>query len=189
VSKVALIIAAVVCAATLLVFHFIGMFDGVALSLETRGPYPLIYRDYRGPYPRVPFIVNSVFRYAHDTLRLSAALPFAIYYDPPNLSGGDSLRSIGGVTVDSIPMLPAYLHSGTFGKTEAVVGRFRLRGFFSTAIGSYKFYAELQRYLDGHTLRRNGPAMEFYDAAHHSIYFIAPVGSSAVPAPAFPGDR
>jgi hypothetical protein len=188
VSKVAIIIAAAVIAATTGIFYLIGLFDPIAVTVETRGPYRLIYRDYRGPYRGVPFIVNTVYRYAHDTLRLTTAIPFAIYYDEPKLSGGDSLRSIGGVTTDSVPVLKPGVHSAVFGKTDAVVGTFTLRGFFSTAIGSYKFYSALPRYLDGHKLRRNGPAMEVYDAAHRTIYYIAPVGASGVPAPAFQGD-
>lgn len=187
-TKVAVIIAAVVVAAMAVVFLRIGVFDTITFSEEPKGPYRLIYREYRGAYRTVPFVVNAVFTYARDTLLLPTATPFAVYYDRPALSGGDSLRCIGGVLVDSVPSLKRGLFSGTFHRTDAVVGSFRLRGFFSPAIGGHKFYSALPRFLEKMKLHQRGPVMEIYDPRLRRIYFIAPTGKPEVPFPPFSDD-
>ena len=187
-TKVAVIIAAVVIAATAAVFFYIGLFDRMDFSCASRGPYRLIYREYRGPYRTVPFIVNNVCRYARDTLRIATATPFALYYDRPRLTGGEMLRSICGVIADSVPPLKPGLRKGTFHTTDAAVGSFRLRGFFSPAIGAHKFYSALPRYLEKKNLRQRGPVMEIYDSKLHRIYFVAPTGTPGDSTPLFPDD-
>jgi hypothetical protein len=181
------IIAATVVAMTAAVFYFAGLFDSVTITRETKGPYHIVYREYRGLYRGVPFVVNDVFRYVRDTLHIKSSTPFAVFHDRPGIPDRDSLRSIGGAMVDTIPAVKPELKTGTIGTTDAVVGSYRLRGFFSLAAGSYKFYSALPRYLESHKLQQRGSAMEIYDARHRSMYFIVPIDSPAVPWSAIPG--
>ncbi|MBN1577734.1 MAG: hypothetical protein JW913_14335 [Chitinispirillaceae bacterium] len=185
--KVTLIIALPVIVALAGVAYYSGMFDPLEMTREVCGPYTLIYREYRGPYPGVRLIINNVHRYVRDTLHLKANTAFAVFYDNPQSRDSDSLRSISGVITDSFCTLPPPYHTGIFKRTDAVVGHFRRRSFFSYTTGSYKFLTELSRIDAENTISRSGPVMEIYDHVRRSIRFIAPVGHAASSAPPFSG--
>jgi len=184
-TKVALIIGLCVVLALSCVFFWAGMFDKCSITREPRGPYRLIYREYEGSYQGIRFVMNNVFRYVRDTLQLPATSGFAVFYDNPQTDKPDTLRSISGIIVDSlVPVSPPY-KTGKFERTDAVVGQFKIRSFFSYTTGGYKFYAELQQFLKEKNIEQTGPVMEIYDMIQRSIFFIAPVQRTTSPVPEF----
>jgi hypothetical protein len=143
--RLTVIITVCVTAALAGIAYYAGMFDSLEITHEQCGPFNLIYREHRGPYKAVRFMMNNVYRFARDTLHLKTEAGFAVFYDDPQ-SGADTLRSISGVIIDdSLDSQPPPYKTGTFRRTDAVVGRFPLRSFFSYATGSYKFYETLYR--------------------------------------------
>lgn len=180
------ITVAVLFAITAVAFYA-GMFDSIAITREPRGPYALIYREYRGSYSGIKFVMNNVYRYVRDSLQLPTGIGFSVFYDNPQKIPVDSLRSISGIFTDSIISVNEPYRSGLFERTDAVVGRFRLRSFFSYTIGGYKFYSELQRFLQDKKIEQTGPVMEMYDMVERVIYYIAPVQRTTSPVPQFSG--
>lgn len=185
--KLAGIIALCIAMAVAGVAYYAGMFDPLEITEEQCGPFRLMYREYRGPYKAVRLMMNNVYRYARDTLHLKTETGFAVFYDDPQ-SRADMLRSISGVIIDdSLKSLPPPYKTGTFRRTEAVVGRFRLRSFFSYATGSYKFYEGLSRFSAAQKINRSGPVMEIYEPSHRSLRFIWPRDNTVPSVPLFSG--
>lgn len=184
-TKVALIIGVCVIVALSGVFFWAGMFDECSMTREPRGPFKLIYREYEGSYEGIRFVMNNVFRYVRDTLELTATTGFAVFYDNPQTDNPDTLRSISGIIVDTLVTVEPPYKTGQFERTDAVVGQFRIRSFFSYATGGYKFYAQLQRFLKEKNVEQTGPVMEMYDMVNRSIVFIAPVQRTTSPVPEF----
>jgi hypothetical protein len=185
--KIVGIITLVICIALSAVAYYAGLFDSVSLTREPRGPYALIYREYRGSYSGIRFIMNDVYRYVRDSLQLPTGIGFSVFYDNPEKKASDSLRSISGIISDSLVPSKAPYKSGVFERTDAVVGRFKLRSFFSYTTGGYKFYSELHQYLQGKKIEQTGPVMEMYDMTERAIFFIAPVQRTTSPVPQFSG--
>ncbi len=171
------------------VFYYAGMFDTLVVTFEPRGPFKLIYREYRGPYKGTRFVMNAVKRYVNDNLHLQTDTGFAVFYDNPQSTDPDSLRSIGGIVSDSPGPVQVPYKNGIFKRTDAVVGHFYLRSFFSYSTGSYKFYSKLPRFITEKSVEPTGSVMEIYDRAQRSIWFIVPVGRMKSPVPPFTGSR
>ncbi len=185
---------AVIIASTILLllgglFFYAGLFDPIELTREPQGPYALVYREYRGPYNGIRIVMNDVYRYVRDTLQLPTNTGFSVFYDNPQSGATDTLRSIGGIVTDSLVSVRKPYRSGMFDRTDAVVGRFRIRSFFSYTTGAYKFYSELQRFLSEKKIEQTGPVMETYDMVKRTITFIAPVQRTISPVPPFTGDK
>jgi hypothetical protein len=184
-TKIAVIIGACVVILIAGVSFYAGMFDKCSMTREPRGPFKLIYREYEGSYEGIRFVMNSVYRYVRDSLKLATTTGFAVFYDNPQTDNPDTLRSISGIITDSLVPVKLPYKTGHFERTDAVVGQFRIRSFFSYATGGYKFYAQLQNFLKEKNIEQTGPVMEMYDMAERSIYFIAPVQRTTSPVPEF----
>jgi hypothetical protein len=185
--KTAAVIALCVTAAVSAVAWYAGMFDRLEMTREPRGPFNLVYREYRGSYRGIRVVMNNVYLYVRDSLRLSTDRGFAVFYDNPQVGNPDSLRSISGIIVDSTAAVGLPYKSGVFDRTDAVVGRFRLRSFFSYTTGGHKFYSTLQRFLAERKIEQTGPVVEIYDMAERIIFYIAPVQRTTSPLPEFSG--
>ena len=186
--KLGATIGACIIAVIAFFLNYAGMFDRLELTREPCGPYTLVYREYRGPYNGVRYVMNTVYRYVRDTLCLETGTGFAVFYDDPERYSGDELRSCSGVIVsDSIGVTAPY-KCGCFRRTDAVVGSIRLRSFFSYAVGAYRFYSRLPRFTEEKKIRLTGPVLERYDMDEKKIVYIAPVDRSISPAPEFGGE-
>jgi hypothetical protein len=185
--KLGAIIGVCILGVTALFFYSTGMFDTLELTREPRGPYHLIYREYRGPYKGVPYVMNTVYRYVRDTLNVATHTGFAVFYDNPQSTAAEKQRSISGVVVTDTVTVAAPCKSGVFERTDAVVGTVKLRSFFSYTTGGYRFYTRLQQFTEEKKIEQTGPVLELYDMSKRTILFVAPVGRTIAPVPEFGG--
>lgn len=183
--KVVFGIAAVIILALFGVSFYAGMFDALVLTREPRGPYTLLYREHRGAYEGIRLVINDVYHYSRDTLNTGSKIGFAIFYDKPTDTKNDTLRSIAGVLVDSCTSVRPPYKTGVFEQSDAVVGRYYLRSFFSYTMGGYKFYEKLPRFLTDKNIHQTGPIVELYNSAERTILYIAPVQRTTSPVPPF----
>lgn len=184
--KIAGIITGLLATMFLVFSWFAGIFDTLTLTRETAGPYYLVYREHRGPYAGMRYILNDVYRYLRGKkLDMHVQSGFGIYYDNPQEVPQDSLRSSAGVVTDSLLKVESPYKSGIYEKTDAVVGRFPIRSFFSYTTGAGKFYDVLQSYLDEHDLGLSGPVLEMYNSSERLLIYVAPIGGTDSPAPRF----
>ena len=183
--KLGAFIGACILGVTALFFYYTGMFDTLELTREPRGPYVLIYRDYQGSYKGVRHVMNTVYRYVRDTLKVQTGTGFAVFYDNPQSIAAEQQRSISGVVVADTVAVSAPYKTGFFERTDAVVGRVKLRSFFSYATGGYRFYARLQKFTEEKKIEQTGPVLELYDMSKRTILYVAPVGRTISPVPEF----
>lgn len=183
--RIAAIIAGLIIIALLFTSYVAGVFDTVKLSRETTGPYYLVYKEHRGPYVGIRYILNDVYRFVTDSTKHNVKSGFAIFYDDPSEVAQDSLRSIAGVITDTLVKVSDPYKSGVFEKTEAIVGVFRIRSYFSYVMGTYKFYPALRKYLKKNGLTSSGPVLEIYNSSEKTIKYVGPVNSKESPAPEF----
>lgn len=186
--KILGIILIVVAAAITAVSWYAGIFDSVTLSYEEVQPQTIIYREHTGPYEGNRVIMNDVYRYVRDSLSLATDSGFSVFYDNPAKTAEENCRSLSGIIIhaDSCTVRTPYVKAQTL-KTEAVVGRFPLRSFFSYMTGSYKFYTRREQYARENKLIANGPVLELYDMKSRTIIYIAPCGAGVTPLPVFTG--
>jgi hypothetical protein len=178
------VIGSLVIIATALVSFQSGVFDSVHFFEESRGPYNLVYKEYKGSYSAVGFRIKDVFQYVTTKKRIGAVDGgFAVFYDNPQKTNSDSLRSICGVFTDSLIFTDAPYKSAVYGKSYCIVGKFPLRSYFSYMSGINKFYPALEKYANTKKTMVTGPVMEVIDTKNKSIIYIVSVtATTSVPA-------
>lgn len=181
------IIAACVIAAITGFSWYAGMFDRLTITTDSAGPHHIVYREYRGAYQGIRFVMNDVYKYVRDSLHCATDTGFAVFFDTPGKVAEDSLRSMSGIVVGKPYNVKPPYKTGTIAKADAVVGICYLRSFFSYVTGGYKFSAELLKFTEENKITLNGPRYDLYDMKHRSIIYIAPVNRGASPLPAFSG--
>ena len=184
--KIFWFLAFIVFSAIAFMLHIGGVFDTVALSRNDVGPFFLVYRFERGHYDEMKFVVNDVERYLRSSHSIHSSKGFAIFYDNPGTTVKDNLRSIVGCIVDSMVDVVAPYQTAVYRRTDAVIGAFPIRSFFSYTTGLFKFSSRLDKYVETNKLSVSGPVMEVYDAEKKQIFYIASVGTES-PVPPIPG--
>ncbi|NLE00600.1 MAG: hypothetical protein GX640_12075, partial [Fibrobacter sp.] len=139
--KISAIIGGVVVCLMVLVAYMAGIFDTVTFTHTEVGPYNLIYREHRGQYAGIRFLMNDVFKHVISSQKkVKIQYGFAIFYDDPSKVPQDSLRCITGVITDSIVQTTKPYKSATFKRTDALITEFPVRSPLSYTTGYYKYY-------------------------------------------------
>lgn len=168
-------VAAAILLVGLALTYWAGYFDSVHLEERTAGPYHLLYREHRGPYEGIRFVMRDVFLYYRKLYGKAPERGFGIYYDDAGERQADSLRSIAGCLTDSLLAEPQEPYqSRTMPAHHALVGTFRLRSPFSYMIGVLKFRDALERYVEETGREPRGPVMEIYDLEERVIRYVVP---------------
>jgi len=173
------VVAVCVTAVAVGVAWWAGFFDKVELEEATVGPYHLLYREHRGPYEQVKFVMRDVFLYYRSIYKADPHTGFGLFYDSPGSVPSDSLRSEVGCLTDSLLPSPEEPYmSRTMEPVRALVATFPLRSFFSYMSGVMKAYPALERYLEEEGIEARGPIMELYELRERRIRYLVPVGDS-----------
>jgi effector-binding domain-containing protein len=162
-----------------------GQFDRVGISKEMVGPYHLVYREYYGSYSGYRLLVKNVALHLNEKKNIKTEMGFAIFYNNPTEIPAKKLHCSAGVVVDTEVTVDKPLKYAEFSGTEAIVGVFPVRSYFSYIVGSYKVRATLHNYCDKNGYTIIEPILEIYDLSSRKIRYIAPIGRTTSPAPAF----
>ncbi|MGB7567366.1 MAG: GyrI-like domain-containing protein [Chitinivibrionales bacterium] len=155
---------------------YAGMFDKLSLEIAEAGPYPIVYREHKGPYDGVRFALHDVYRYLKTRRMQWTSKGIGIFYDGQQNVKPQDLRSIAGCVTDTLlTNLDAPYKSQVLPKTRAIVGTFRVRSFLSNFTGTEKFYSVKDLFAKKNGLQLAGPVIELYDMGARRIYYIAPV--------------
>jgi hypothetical protein len=173
-------ILAVVIAVALIAFfamsYFGGVFDKADVTLSDAGPYNLLYREHKGPYRGVRFVLYDVYRFLKEKRSIVPGKGFAIFYDNPRKKNQNELRSIGGYITDTLLSdVPSPYATEVFAKTQSIVGTFPFRSFLSPMTGPMKFYPEMAKLVLKEKREIKGPVMEIYDISARKIMYVAPL--------------
>jgi AraC family transcriptional regulator len=155
---------------------YAGMFDKLSLEIAEVGPYPIVYREHKGPYDGVRFTLHDVYRYLKTRRMQWTSKGIGIFYDDQQNVKPQDLRSIAGCVTDTLlTNLDTPYKSQVLPKTGAIVGTFRVRSFLSNFTGTEKFYSVKDLFAKENSLQLAGPVIELYDMGARRIYYIAPV--------------
>jgi hypothetical protein len=179
-----IVIGSIVILASALLSFQAGVFDRINFVEESRGPYNLVYKKYKGSYSSAGYRIKDVYHYVKTVKKIDAVDGgFTVFYDNPQKTRSDSLRSICGVFTDSLISADAPYKAAVYVKANCIVGKFPLRSYFSYMSGINKLYPALEKYAKIKNTLINGPVMEVIDTKKRSIIYIVSVSdTTSVPA-------
>ena len=148
--------------------QYTGAFKSVAVGLDQRGPYTLIYKDHIGPYHKIIETLESIEKWAKEN-QVNCQFTFGEYLDNPNLVEEGRLRARTGCLIENKNTqdiekakslaLPFDLKITEYPKTKAVIALFT----GSPGIGPYKVYPKAEDYMREQKLTPTGPVLEIYE--------------------------
>jgi AraC family transcriptional regulator len=147
----------VVSLGTYLYFH-LGVYEPVNVALEKRGPFELLFKQHTGPYHQISGAIQAVETWVQEH-HMQCAQTFGEYLDNPETVDEDRLRSHGGcVLTTAVAVPPPEFQYQKRAERNYAVGRFK----GSPAIGPYKVYPKVRRFLNEHNLKSSSPVIELY---------------------------
>jgi len=146
----------------------LGVWKNPELSMQETKPRKLLTKNHLGPYHKINPVIQSVEAFAKK-FEVSCNETFGEYFDDPTVVSEDRLRSRAGCIV---PFETDFINSKFTASdlkqedlelvelppTKSVIAVFT----GSPAIGPYKVYPKIDRYMQTHKLVRKGSVMEVY---------------------------
>jgi hypothetical protein len=158
------------------VSFYAGMFDKLSLEIAEVGPYPIIYREHKGPYDGVKFALHDVYRHLKTKRMQWTTKGIAVFYDNPQTVKAQDLHSIAGCITDTVlTNLDTPYKSQIMPKTRAIVGTFHIRSFLSNYTGTQKYYSAKESFARENKVVLAGPVIELFDMGARRVFYIAPV--------------
>lgn len=139
-------------------YSYLGAYKPVEVGLEKRGPYYFLFKQHLGPYHKIVSKIEEVEKWAAEH-NMRCPQTFGEYLDNPETVDEDRLRSHGGcimgASVETVP--PDFQYQIRPEKLYAVA---KFTG--SPAIGPFKVYPKLRKFLEEQRLKSSSPAIEIY---------------------------
>lgn len=158
-------IASVVVLLAVYLYFYLGIYRPVTVTLEPRGPFYLVFKPHLGPYHKILPVIQDVEAWANGH-HLGCQTTFGEYLDDPQSVDEDRLRSRGGCVLKSaLPTPPADYEYQPRPERSYAVGHFD----GSPAIGPYKVYPKVQKFLEEHRLKSTSPVIEMYTVTGEDV--------------------
>ena len=159
IKTLVLTIATLVVSLLTYLYFYLGINRPVEITLEDIGPLTLVYKTHVGPYHQIGADIDAVEAWAHEQ-NLRCIQTFGEFLDNPEGIDEDRLRSHAGCVLNAPPpkVLGADMESEVRARKRYAVGHFQ----GSPAIGPYKVYPKVRRYLGEHRLVSKAPIIELY---------------------------
>lgn len=148
--------------------QYTGAFKSVAVGLDSRGPYTLVYKEHNGAYHKIIDSLVSVETWAKEN-SINCRFTFGEYFDDPTIVEEGRLRSRTGCLIESSEAaaleklnsitLPLDIKKAEWKKTKSVVALFT----GSPGIGPYKVYPKAESFLRENNLKHVGSILEIYE--------------------------
>lgn len=167
----------VLCSVILLAVYlylYLGAYKSVLITQESRLEMHFLWQEHMGQYHKIGPVIANVERWAMEN-NISCSKTFGEYLDNPAAVDHDRLRSRGGcLLLRSIPA-PENMQVSSRPAGKYVVARFS----GSPAIGPFKVYPAVQRYIQEQRLHNEGPTLEIYSihGAQVETEFLFPLKS------------
>lgn len=156
----------VIAALVFSIMSRLGSFKDVEMTHNKEGAnFLILARDHMGPYHKIADVISDVEKWARSKDE-PCTLTFGEYYDNPEVTDEDRLKSRGGCILSSQAKADELAKSLPEGLTisELKVGE-SLEAIFegSPAIGPQKVYPRAQEMMKSLDLASSGPVMEIYE--------------------------
>ncbi len=150
-------------------------FYGVKVSEEKLGPLTFVYTTHKGDYSKVGPDMMAFYDKIKAKFGVNPTKGMAIYYDNPNTTKSEDLRSdigylLEGSDAKKMETIMISTKVRWIGPKDYVVVYFPLKGNASYMIGAMKAYPALSKYIElkGY---KSAPSIEIYDTAKKQIVY------------------
>jgi DNA gyrase inhibitor GyrI len=133
-------------------YAWLGGFNSVKLSEQKTGVFQLLYLDHIGPYNKVYPVIQEVEKLVKDN-HVDYQSTFGIYYDNPQHTNAEKLRSIVGVIVDdnALELAKKLIQDGklkhrTIKEQYHIKTEFPYKNMLSMFIAIYRVYPAFNQY-------------------------------------------
>ncbi len=147
-----------ILALTTYLYFYLGVYKKVEVSLESRGPFYMLFKEHIGPYHEIGSTIQAVEQFARSA-NLLCATTFGEFLDDPESMDQDRLRSHAGCLLSAAPSTA--IDGFKFEERSArmyAVGQFS----GSPAIGPFKVYPKVKKFLGEKRAQNPKPVIETY---------------------------
>ena len=139
-------------------YWYLGASKPVEVGLEKRPAMHLLYKQHVGPYHTIVKKNEEVEKWAGEH-NLRCPQTFGEYLDDPQAVDEDRLRAHGGcVMPNELSSIPPDFQQQIRPERLYAVARFS----GSPAIGPFKVYPKLRRFMEDQRLKSSSPVIEIY---------------------------
>lgn len=172
-----ILIALLVVAAILFGFYaYFGGFSKLNFKVEKAGGETIVYKEMVGEYSKSGEIMSSISEELQNHHGLKITQNIGIYYDNPEDTDKDKLRSDVGCVIkthdqNKLEELKKNYSLKQTPQTDYLITKIPFKGFFSIMVGIFKVYPAMEKYLDKNKMSDDGPITEIYDTQNKEIIY------------------
>jgi DNA gyrase inhibitor GyrI len=176
--KIVLIVIAVVIVAVVAVLGYYGLFATVSVTERSIEPLWLVYEVHTGEYQKIAEITDRVFNGLKKE-GIETSRGFGLYYDKPQNTPAEKLRSIGGcilLTKDTVKLaqIKGKFKVVQFPGGKCLVSEFPFKGMPSIIFAIMKVYPKIGEAMTAKGIKVDVPIMEIYDMPNQKITHVVP---------------
>lgn len=160
---------------------YMGMLSSYEITEENIGPYRYVYKAHTGPYTETGQIGLEVYNNLLED-GIETTLGLGIYYDNPDITPPDELRSEMGSIVEEkdyekLAELGDKYNVKNIPETYCMIARFPIKNILSYVMGPMKIYPIMNKYMveKGYTATEGDVGYEIYDVENKVIIFAMPI--------------
>ncbi|MBN1500625.1 MAG: hypothetical protein JW982_10735 [Spirochaetes bacterium] len=170
-----IIILCLIILILILVPAYFGMFTKVKFSEEMSGVFTIVYKPVKGDYRKSGAVMDDVFNFLKNQMKIETTKGFGYYFDDPQKTNKDELRSIAGCVVDKninkSEIEKAGYKTDFIENNQAYVTTFPYKSKLSVVFSLFKVYPALAVRMSADK-KENLPVIEIYDIPEKKIRYI-----------------
>lgn len=168
-KKGILLIIFILIVSGIMIFWYYGFFQKVSFREVDAGGEKLVYQEILGDYKKSGVAIDQVYRSLKDDFGVECTLGFGIYYDNPQETPADKLRSDVGCVLPEEASFKIDQVANKFKVkrqpvVKSIITEFPYRDHNSFLFGVLKVYPRLAAYQKDNGYGQ-APVMEIYDLA------------------------
>lgn len=172
-----ILIALLVVAVIILgIYAYFGGFTSLDFKITQAGGETIVYKEVIGDYGKTGEMMTAISEDLISDYGITTTQNIGIYYDDPELTEKDKLRSEVGCIINKehqskLNELQKTYSLKTLPKQDYLITQIPYKGFFSIMIGIFKVYPAMEKYLDKNKMSDDGPITEIYDKQNKVIIY------------------
>lgn len=174
------IIVAAVLLLSLGTATYFGLFSAVTIQEEQIAPQTILVIRHTGPYSTLGAKIKQLYKDLEDSCGIVPLSTVGIYYDNPQTTAQDQLRSFYGVPLNAEELFTVRsfdlpYETISLPPMKAYVASFPYKGVGSLFVAIAKVYPKLANYCTEQGFTINSPTLEITDIENETIKMVVPI--------------
>ncbi len=174
--KMALYILAVIVIILVGVYTYWGGFERVDVSVHYEGGEFLVYEEIKGDYKQSAAVMDKIYYSLLNDYKIETTKGFGIYYDNPQITDKDKLRSeagciLNGKYTEHYEDINSRFKMKIFPRDRYIIAEFPYKSKVSVLLSVFKVYPALNKYAKQNAWCLDTPVMEIYDVPNNRILY------------------